>query len=78
VTNFHLDDHQKQLTIDYNDNQHATYQLRDMQDGTTFQIVHGTDPLGHEFSQLGVVEASTEEHTHLIGVSAAPSDLILV
>jgi hypothetical protein len=45
------------LTITYNNGQHASYQLKDMQPGTTFTLEQGTDPWGDAFSRLTVTKA---------------------
>ena len=69
------------LTITYNNGQHATYQLSNMQAGTTFELQTEKDPWGDTFSRLTVVKAPAHEevaHLHrepelilpLVGVDA--------
>jgi hypothetical protein len=43
------------LTITYNNNQHATYDLSGMQPNTEFDLTQGTDQAGNHFSELTVV-----------------------
>ena len=55
------------LTIDYNNGQHATYQLSNMQAGTTFELYTGTDPWGDTYSRLTVIKApAAGEVAHLV------------
>jgi len=64
VTSFELKNNA--LTITYNNGQHATYQLSNMQAGTTFELYTGKDPWGDTFSRLTVVKAPAhEEVAHL-------------
>jgi autotransporter passenger strand-loop-strand repeat protein len=56
VTSFDLTNNRHTLTITYGNNQHATYNLTDLQTNTTFQLTHGTGPGGSHFSDLIVVK----------------------
>ena len=54
------------LTINYNNGQHATYQLSNMQAGTTFELQTEKDPWGDTFSRLTVIKAPAHaEFAHL-------------
>lgn len=74
------------LTITYNNDQHASYQLKDMQSGTTFKLSVGADHWGTTFSTLVVTKAPAHAdvgHSHsapelalpLVGVDAHHHDL---
>jgi hypothetical protein len=67
VTSFELSKNQHELTITYNNNQHATYHLTDMQANTTFKLIQGTDAGGIHFSELTVVKT--------VGVADAQHDM---
>ena len=62
------------LTITYNNGQHATYQRKGMQPGTTFTLKQGTDPWGEAYSTLTVPKASA--HKEVAHHNRAP-ELIL-
>src|SRR5579871_1846925 len=79
VTSFEVKNHT--LTITYNNGQHATYQLKDMEPGTTFKLGSGMVPDGNFVSSLTVIKtpapaAGAEHHaprefdSPLVGVDA--------
>ena len=64
ITSFDVKNHA--LTITYNNGQHATYQLKDMEAGTTFSLSIGTAENGDTVSTLTVTKAPAHaEFAHL-------------
>jgi hypothetical protein len=73
------------LTITYNNGQHASYHLSNMQAGDTFHLTHDTDGWGDTYSVLTVTKAPAHEevshhdrapelHLPLVGVDAHHHD----
>jgi hypothetical protein len=64
ITSFEVKNHA--LTFTYNNGQHATYQLKDMEAGTTFSLNIGTVENGDTVSTLTVTKAPAHaEFAHL-------------